>query len=205
MVREQIEARGLSDARVLDAMRTVPRHLFVPESRRRSAHEDAPLPIDCCQTISQPYIVALMSSLAALKGDETVLDIGTGSGYQAAVLSLLAHRVVSVERFAPLAESAKGRLADLGYANVEVHVADGSCGWPTSAPYDAAIVAAGAQSVPTPLTDQLAPGGRLVIPVGGAAVQTLTVATRHADGRVTLATHGSVVFVPLIGRYGWPE
>jgi protein-L-isoaspartate(D-aspartate) O-methyltransferase len=146
-----------------------------------------------------------MSSLAALTGDETVLDVGSGSGYQAAVLSLLARRVVSVERLAPLADAASSRLAELGYDNVEVHVADGSCGWTPDAPYDAVVVGAGAQSVPGPLTDQLAVGGRLVIPVGGGSVQTLTVATRRADGRVSLAAHGSVVFVPLIGRHGWPD
>jgi len=205
MVREQIEARGINDPRVLSAMRQVERHRFVPERLRHSAYSDSPLPIDYGQSISQPYIVALMTSLLELTGTEKVLDVGTGSGYQAAILSLLAREVVSVERIPELAEQARLRLQELGCDNVTVHVADGSLGYSQEAPYDAILVAAGALDVPQPLIEQLASGGRLVVPVGDAGMQVLYRIRKNADGSTSRESHGPVVFVPLVGRHGWPE
>ena len=167
MVERQIAARGIRDERVLSAMREVPREAFVPENLREFAHDDTPLPISEGQTISQPYIVALMAEAAGIGPLDRVLDVGTGSGYAAAVLSRLAERVYSIERHASLAEAARQRLEALGYTNVEVRVGDGSRGWPEAAPFDAILVAAGAPDVPDALKRQLAIGGRLVIPVGG--------------------------------------
>src|SRR3972149_378418 len=166
MVDEQLGGRDISDRRVLEAMRFVPRHRFVPQDAAELAYLDAPLPIGYRQTISQPYIVALMSQLLRLRGDETVLEVGTGSGYQAAVLGRLARRVYTVERIPELAESAKRALAGLELDNVEVCVADGSAGLPEAAPFDGILVAAAAPKAPRPLLDQLAEGGRLVVPVG---------------------------------------
>ncbi|MBM3492948.1 MAG: protein-L-isoaspartate(D-aspartate) O-methyltransferase [Armatimonadetes bacterium] len=203
MVRCQIEGRGIRNPDLLAAMRSVPRHLFVPEARRRAAYDDAPVVLGHGQTISQPYMVALMTDLLCLTGCETVLDVGTGSGYQAAILSELASSVISIEFLEALATEARLRLADLGAANVEVRVGDGSLGAPDCAPYDGILVAAGAPSIPPPLVAQLAPGGRLVMPVGSAGVQTLTLVHRHTDGATETTTHGSCVFVPLVGEYGW--
>jgi protein-L-isoaspartate(D-aspartate) O-methyltransferase len=207
MVAEQIEQRGLSSERsrrLIDAMRTVPRHCYVPDSQRRAAYQDGPLPIGHGQTISQPYIVALMTDQLELTGTERVLEVGTGSGYQAAILSLLAKEVHTLERIASLAENAAATLAQLGNANVYVHYADGSLGWQPAAPYAAILVAAAAPSVPQILLDQLTEGGRLVIPVGSYDGQTLQRWTRHGD------TYESesiirVSFVPLRGAAGWDD
>lgn len=207
MVAEQIEARGITAAaspRLIDALRRVPRHCFVPQNQRRAAYQDGPLPIGLGQTISQPYIVALMTDLLALTGPERVLEIGTGSGYQAAVLSLLAAEVHTLEQYPPLAEAAAAILAELGYHNVTVHTADGSIGWPAAAPYDAILVAAAAPTVPPALLDQLAPGGRLVIPVGDVSGQDLQRWTRAGDS-FQAESILRVSFVPLRGEAGWNE
>src|SRR5262245_53904741 len=181
MVRSQLQRRGITDARVLQAMREVPRHLFVPLEWRHEAYSDRPLPIGDDQTISQPYMVAIMAQSLALQGHECVLEIGTGSGYQAAVLSCLAERVISVEYFAALADSARALLQRLGYSNVEVIVGDGGLGLPAQAPYEGIIVAAAAPRVPAPLLGQLAEGGRLVIPVGSTTGQELLIITRQGE------------------------
>lgn len=204
MVSEQIEGRNLRNPRVLTAMRQVERHRFVPENLRHSAYVDAPLPIEHGQSISQPYIVALMTDLLNLVGTEKVLDVGTGSGYQAAILSLLADRVISIERVPELADTARRRLQELGYANVTVVVGDGTLGWPEEAPYDGILVAAGSLTVPPPLLEQLTPGGSLVIPLGDSDMQTLYRITKREDGTTQRECFGPVVFVPLIGHHGWP-
>jgi protein-L-isoaspartate(D-aspartate) O-methyltransferase len=202
MVERQIKARGIKDPRLLEAMRRIPRHLFVPPAQRGRAYEDMPLPVGEGQTISQPYIVAWMTDLLQLSGDEVVLEIGTGTGYQAALLGLLAKKVYSMERIDSLAESAGRRLSDLGFKNIEVVVGDGSRGLPEHAPYQGIMVTAGSPQVPKVLTEQLADGGRLVIPVGTASMQMLTVVERQGDRFVT-REEGSCVFVPLVGKYGW--
>lgn len=202
MVEEQLRARDISDRRVLAAMRQVPRHLFVPENKRHLAYADAPLPIGQGQTISQPYVVALMTQLLELKGDEKVLEVGTGSGYQAAVLGRLARKVYTVERLPELAERARRLLQDLGLENVEVVVGDGSRGLPEQAPFDAILVAAAAPRVPEPLKAQLAEGGRLVLPVGGRGGQVLE-RWRRVGGRFEVEEVAPVAFVPLVGEEGW--
>lgn len=202
MVREQIEARGVRDERVLKAMRDLPRHFFVPPDLVREAYQDNPLPIGSGQTISQPYMVAWMTELLALKGGEKVLEIGTGSGYQAAILGRLARKVFSMEKHETLALQARERLGLLGIENVEVLVGDGSAGLPGEAPFDAIIVTAGAPSVPRPLEEQLADGGRLVIPVGPSGMQELTLVTREGE-RLKRKEEGGCVFVPLVGKHGW--
>jgi protein-L-isoaspartate(D-aspartate) O-methyltransferase len=195
----------IHDERVLAAFGQVPRERFVPEELRRFAYEDRPLPIGRGQTISQPLIVAMMTQALQLQGDEKVLEVGTGSGYQAALLSLLAREVVTVERIRSLTESAARVLAELGYRNVRVHQAGETLGWPEEAPYDAIVVTAGAPNVPSSLVDQLAMGGRLVVPVGGRRLQELVRATK-SDRGLTLEKLGECRFVPLIGgREGWPE
>lgn len=196
MIKDQIEARGVKDARVLAAMQKVCRHCFVPEDLRTRAYEDYPLPLAHGQTVSQPYIVALMSELAALSGGEKVLEIGTGSGYQTAVLAELAAEVDTVEFFPALAEDSKARLARLGYAKVNFKTGDGAAGWPERAPYDAIIVTCAAAAVPEALAAQLKPGGRLVIPVGGEE-QQLKVLTRTAAGLEERAVC-AVRFVPML-------
>jgi protein-L-isoaspartate(D-aspartate) O-methyltransferase len=204
MVKLQIEQRGVTDPRLLEAMRTVPRHEFIPDDQRDMAYDDCPLAIGSGQTISQPYIVALMTQLLHLRGEETVLEIGTGSGYQAAVLSRLAHYVHTVERFAPLASRAQRVLNTLYFKNVSVHTGDGSLGWPDAAPYQAILVTAAAPAPPPPLLDQLADGGRLVLPVGGRGGQTLQVWQRDKD----TYDHEDIIyvaFVPLRGAHGWNE
>jgi protein-L-isoaspartate(D-aspartate) O-methyltransferase len=202
MVEDQLAGRGIRDERVLEAMRAVPRHLFVPGEIRDLAYADAPLPIGQRQTISQPYIVALMTELLDLKGDEKVLEIGTGSGYQAAILGKLAKEVYSVERLPELAEKARKLLEALGYNNVHVVVADGTRGLPEHAPFDAIVVTAAAPQVPKPLLQQLADGGRLVLPVGSRDGQILERWIRRGDQwaqeRIT-----PVAFVPLVGEHGW--
>jgi protein-L-isoaspartate(D-aspartate) O-methyltransferase len=198
MVEQQLRSRGIRDQRVLQTMAEVPRHLFVPEPWRLSAYSDGPLPIGEQQTISQPYIVALMSESLELKGTETVLEIGTGSGYQAAVLSRLAQKVYSVEILPTLAETAKLLLTRLGYDNVTVIVGDGNFGWKEGAPYDAIIVTAAAPQIPQALLDQLSDGGRMVLPVVvDSDEQHLIRLTKQGD-RVTREDLGAVRFVPLV-------
>ena len=204
MVREQIARRGLTNPRLLDAFRRVPRHRFVPPEVRHESYRDGPLPIGGGQTISQPYIVALMTSLLNLDGTQRVLEIGTGSGYQAAILGLLAGNVHTVERLPELAERATALLRDLGYTNIFVHTGDGSLGWPEAAPYDAILVTAAAPRAPDALLEQLAVGGCLVIPVGGRAGQELQVWTRTPAG-MEMENNVPVAFVPLRGQEGWPE
>ncbi len=203
MVEKDISPRGLKDQRVLDAMLKVPRHLFVGQDQRMSAYEDHPLPIGEGQTISQPYIVALMTEALKLTGTETVLEIGTGSGYQTAILAELAARVYSIERIPSLTGRARKVLDSLGYNNVLVKLSDGTLGWDEYAPYDRILVTAGAPSVPEPLIDQLAPGGILVIPVGSNSLQELVRVTKREDGSVREERMGSCVFVRLVGKHGW--
>jgi protein-L-isoaspartate(D-aspartate) O-methyltransferase len=204
MVTNQIELRGIRDPRVLAAMRAVPRHRFVSPHQADSAYHDAPLSIGMGQTISQPYIVALMSEMLELTGDERVLEIGTGSGYQAAILARLAAEVITVERFASLAQEARERLSELEVNNVRVEVGDGSLGWPDGAPYDAIIVTAASPEVPPPLQEQLAEGGRLVVPAGPRWTQQL-IRVRRTRGRIKRETTIGVAFVPLIGEHGWHQ
>jgi protein-L-isoaspartate(D-aspartate) O-methyltransferase len=204
MVDEQIVFRGVTAPRVLVAMRTVPRHEFMPEALRDRAYGDHALPIGEGQTISQPYIVAFMTELLALTGNERVLEIGTGSGYQAAVLAELCEKVFTVERIKPLADRARAVLDRLGYQRVAMKVYDGTYGWKEAGPFDAIIVTAAAPDVPQALIDQLKEGGRLVAPVGERYAQVLLKMTRTAGG-MRRETHIPCVFVPLIGAYGWKE
>jgi protein-L-isoaspartate(D-aspartate) O-methyltransferase len=198
MIREQIEARGITDARVLAAMRKVPRHEFVPADWVQRAYDDSPLPIGHEQTISQPYIVALMTELARLSPQAKVLEVGTGSGYQAAILAEIVAEVYSIEIIEPLAISATERLRHLGYRNVQVKFGDGYLGWPEQAPFDAIIVTAGVDHVPPPLIEQLRPGGRLVIPVGDSSGwQSLLLLEKDVDGNITERRITPVAFVPL--------
>jgi protein-L-isoaspartate(D-aspartate) O-methyltransferase len=206
MVERDIASRGVRDVHVLEAMRTVPREAFVPASWREQAYDDRPLPIDAGQTISQPYIVALMCEALQLTGDERVLEIGTGSGYAAAVLSRLAAQVDTVERIAELAEGAARVLSELNVSNVRVHCADGTLGWPDAAPFDAITVTAGGPVVPPALLAQLAPGGRLVMPVGSnRGWQDLVRVTRAGPDDFRTESLCEVAFVPLMGTQGWPE
>jgi protein-L-isoaspartate(D-aspartate) O-methyltransferase len=204
MVRTQIAARGLRDPRLLEAFRSVPREAFLAPELHEFAYQDSPLPIEQGQTISQPYIVALMTAALALAPGERVLEIGTGSGYAAAILGRIAGHVDTVERHEELAALAARRLAEQGFTNVAVHHGDGTLGWPEHAPYDAVVVAAGGPGVPPALLEQLAPGGRLVMPVGeGRELQKLVRLTRQRDGRFASEDLGDVRFVPLIGAQGW--
>jgi len=202
MVEEQLVRRGITSERVLGAMRRIPRHRFVEEGLQHRAYGDYPLPIGEEQTISQPYIVALMTSLLELTGREKVLEIGTGSGYQTAVLAELSRRVCSVERLPRLAERARRLLETLGYANIWIRVGNGALGWSDEAPFDRILVAAAGPSVPPPLIDQLGEGGRLVAPVGDAESQALTLVERRA-GEVRTRALGDCRFVPLVGKYAW--
>jgi len=204
MVETQLAGRGISDQRVLQAMRKVPRHFFVDEALQEQAYSDHPLPIADKQTISQPYIVALMTEKLELQGHEKVLEIGTGSGYQAAILAELAQRVFSIERLPNLAYRANQALRKLGYTNVIVRVSDGTLGWPDEAPFDGIIVTAGAPKVPQPLVDQLAMGGRLVVPVGDRLSQSLMLVERVPEG-IRKTDLGGVRFVDLVGKWGWEE
>lgn len=204
MVRLQIRDRGIRQSGVLRAMEAVPRHLFVPAEFIARSYDDEPLPIGDGQTISQPFMVAAMAEALMLNGEEHVLEIGAGSGYQAAVLSLLARDVTTLEKHATLATAARERLAALGYANVRIEEADGSLGWPAGAPYDAILVTAAAPAVPPPLVDQLAEGGRLVIPVGSAEQQDLIRIVKR-EGRVSKQSLYACRFVPLRGFFGWRE
>lgn len=204
MVRTQLIPRGISDKRVLDAMARVPRHLFVGPSTIAEAYSDMALPIGEGQTISQPYMVAVMTELLELKGPEKVLEIGTGSGYQAAVLAELSRDVYTIERVAPLGELAKKRFHDLSYANIHARIGDGTLGWPEEAPFDRIIITAGAPEIPEPLTAQLTDGGIIVVPVGGLSSQQLLKVRKSGDN-LTNEHHTLCVFVPLIGQYGWKK
>lgn len=203
MVARQIHARGIQSPRVLNAMKFVPRHLFVPPEQILAAYADEPLLIGSGQTISQPFMVAAMADALSLELGDRVLEIGGGSGYQAAILSLLAREVIAIEAQPELATSARERLARLGYSNVRIEQGDGSLGWPTSAPYDAILVTAAAPAVPPPLVEQLADGGRLVIPVGAPEHQNLLRISKRED-RMLQESLYACRFVPLLGRYGWP-
>jgi protein-L-isoaspartate(D-aspartate) O-methyltransferase len=202
MVEDQLRGRNITSRAVLDAMGSVPRHRFVPDDLRTAAYADSPLPIGDGQTISQPYIVAYMVQLLELEPTDRVLEIGTGSGYQAAVLAELAGQVYTIERIGGLAERARRVLDDLGYRNVQVLERDGSGGLPEHSPYDGIVVAAAAPKAPEPLKDQLAVSGRLVIPVGSRGGQFLERWTREEDG-YHLDRLTPVAFVPLVGEYGW--
>jgi protein-L-isoaspartate(D-aspartate) O-methyltransferase len=205
MVERQLRQRGVTDERVLAAMETVPREQFVPADQRPYAYDDGPLAIGLGQTISQPLTVALMAEAARIAPADNVLEIGTGSGYGAAILGHLAATVHTVERHEQLAEIAQQRLAQLGLAHVRVHVGDGSQGWGAAAPYDAIVVTAGAADLPRPLVEQLAEGGRIIIPIGPSPrSQWLRRFTRHGD-RIDDENLGRFAFVPLIGQHGWPE
>jgi protein-L-isoaspartate(D-aspartate) O-methyltransferase len=199
MVEWQLRGRDITDQRVLDAMRKVPRHKFMPESMRGLAYMDKPLPIGEGQTISQPYIVALMTQLAEPTTQSRALDIGTGSGYQAAVLAELVDHVYSIEILKPLANAARERLASLGYGDVEVRCGDGYRGWPEHAPFGIIIVAAAPEHVPRPLIDQLSAGGRLIIPIGECS-QYLTVVEKKRDGSIDTTYVAPVAFVPMTGE-----
>ncbi len=203
MVERQIANRGITSPRILEAFLDTPRHLFIPKNQHLFAYEDGPLPIGKGQTISQPYIVAYMTKHLNLGGEERVLEIGTGSGYQAAILGKLAAEVHTVERHPSLAESATQLLADLGFENIQVHLGDGTRGLLDFAPYDAIMVTAAAPDVPVPLLDQLADGGRLIMPVGGRGGQVLHLYQRRGE-EIIRDNLTPVAFVPLIGDHGWP-
>lgn len=202
MVRTQIESRGIKDPRVLDAFRQVPRHLFVPEAMRHQAYDDTPLPIGQGQTISQPYTVARMTEALELKGDEIILEVGTGSGYQAAILSQLASWVYSVERVRDLSIQARKVLDQLKCHNVAIKTGDGTLGWKEHSPYDGVIVTAGSPDIPRPLVEQLKEGGRLVIPVGDPHTQRMILGIKQG-GELTTRDLGAYRFVELIGTHGW--
>ncbi len=204
MVNQQVRARGITDARVLEAMTAVPRERFVRACDFDDAFADRALPIECDQTISQPYIVAAMTDALEVRNTHKVLEIGTGSGYQAAVLAYLGQHIYTVERVAPLLEQARQRLDALGVRNVSYRVADGTMGWPEFAPYDRIMVTASAPEVPSSLVDQLADGGRLVIPVGPTEQQILVIVDRHGRS-LTETRRLPCCFVKLLGQEGWPE
>ncbi len=202
MVETQLAARGISDPRVLTAFRRVPRHEFVPQGLQAMAYEDGPLPIGEDQTISQPYMVAIMTELLKLRGTEKVLEVGTGSGYQAAILAELCHKVYSIDRIRSLSDKAGKTLERLGYQNIELVVGDGTEGYLPGAPYNGIIVTAGCPAIPPPLFDQLAEGGSLVLPIGDRHLQSLTV-VKKIQGKLHYESSIGCVFVPLIGKYGW--
>lgn len=201
---QTLQQKGIRDLAVLHAVGQVPRHLFVPTSVRHRAYDDAALPIASGQTISQPYVQALYLETVALTGRERVLEIGTGSGYQTALLSLLADSVFSVERVPALAQTARAALDLVGARNVSVFVGDGTLGWRPYAPYDAILVSAASPDIPQPLVEQLAPGGRMVVPIGDRHTQTLTVVRRTGDD-LNVTTVGEARFVPLLGQFGFSE
>jgi len=202
MVQDQIAARGIRDPKLLAAMNEIPRHLFMDQTLWRRAYEDHPLPIGNGQTISQPYMVAIMTEALGLTGGEKVLEIGTGSGYQTAILAKLADWVFSIERLPELSRKAQAVLEQLKIFNVNLEVGDGTKGWPAEAPYDAIIVTAGAPTTPQPLVEQLAEGGRLVVPVGQRGIQSLMRITRRGE-RLIKEDLGGCRFVDLIGEHGW--
>jgi protein-L-isoaspartate(D-aspartate) O-methyltransferase len=204
MVEQQLKARGLADERVLEAMSRVPRHFFVDEAQAAQAYRDTALPIGYGQTISQPYIVGLMVEALGLSPGDRVLEIGSGSGYQTAVLAELAAEVLAVERLKPLFLKGRANLARLGLTNIRLKLDDGTLGWPELAPYQAVVVAAGGPRAPQPLVDQLAPGGRLIVPVGPTEKsQKLTLITKDQEGRLSRSTLGDCRFVALVGRHAW--
>jgi len=204
MVEEQIISRGIKDSRLIAAMKKIPRHLFVEEALQSQGYSDHPLPIGEKQTISQPYMVALMTEALQLTGKEKILEIGAGSGYQTAILAELGEKVFSIERIRSLAIRARKLLYELGYFNFEIKIFDGTYGWVEEGPFDAIIVTAGAPDIPQPLIDQLTIGGRLVIPVGDAFVQDLIRVTKTGEG-IKREDLGGCRFVKLIGRYGWED
>ena len=204
MVEEQLGARGIKDLRLLQVMSRVPRHLFTLDSLQHRAYGDTPLPIGENQTISQPYIVASMTAALVLKGNERVLEIGTGSGYQTAVVAELATQVFTIERIKSLSRKAQKTLECLGYSNIVFKLFDGTYGWPDQAPFDAIIVTASAKEIPEALIKQLGEGGRLVAPAGDEDKQKLILLTKKG-GRVNRKEIGDCKFVPLVGKYGWPE
>ncbi|MDP7557470.1 MAG: protein-L-isoaspartate(D-aspartate) O-methyltransferase [Nitrospinaceae bacterium] len=204
MIEEQLLGRGIKDLAVMEAMSRVPRHLFVNTSLQHRAYGDCPLPIGENQTISQPYIVALMTQILQLKGEERILEIGTGSGYQTAILAELASQVFTIERIKPLAKKTKGLLEGLGYENIVYKAFDGTYGWRDQSPFDAILISASTPEVPTTLIEQLTDKGRLVAPVGGRETQDLIVLTKNGS-RVVKREMGSCKFVPLIGKFAWPE
>jgi protein-L-isoaspartate(D-aspartate) O-methyltransferase len=206
MVERQLRRRGIDEPRILDAFREVPREAFVGAKHADAAYGDHPLPIEAGQTISQPYIVALMIQAAGIKSGDSVLEVGSGSGYAAAVISRVAAKVVGIERQHALVEVAQERMARLGYDNVEIVEGDGTKGWPDDAPYDAILAAASGSHVPTPLVDQLKVGGSIVMPVGSPGwAQNLVKATKREDGTIEQSDLGGVRFVPLIGEEGWKD
>ncbi|MDD1691174.1 MAG: protein-L-isoaspartate(D-aspartate) O-methyltransferase [Methanoregula sp.] len=204
MVEHQIRSRGITNPRVLEAMRNIPRHFFIPAPYDKSAYEDAPLPIGNGQTISQPYIVALMTELLDPYPEDRVLEIGAGSGYQAAILSMLVQHVTTIERIPAVAELARKNLEKLGLKDIDIIVGDGTRGYPEHAPFDGIIITAATPEIPQPLIDQLTVGGILVAPVGGREIQELITLSRNESG-IVRSSHGGVRFVPLIGEYGWEE
>jgi len=204
MVKEQLASRGIKDPKVIQAFLRVPRHRFVLERDVHEAYDDHPLPIGEGQTISQPYMVALMTECLNLKGEERILEIGTGSGYQAAILAELAKEVYTVERFPALVERARYVLEELGYKNIKINLGDGTLGWPEFSPYDGIIVTAASLRIPLPLLEQLREKGRLVIPLGESFSQVLTIVEKYKD-RIETREVCSCVFVPLVGEYGWQD
>ena len=200
-----LRSKGIVDEKVLNAFRAVPRHLFVDGAMYAQAYDDNALPIGYGQTISQPYVQALMTQFLSLQGDEKILEIGTGSGYQTALLAQFSRRVYTIERHAGLGETARKRLRSLGYENIIFKVGDGTRGWIAHAPFDRIIVTAGAPVMPQDMLKQLGPNGRMVIPVGDRAKQELEIYTKGPDGTTTKESIGGVVFVPLIGQNGWKE
>lgn len=204
MVEQQVRARGVRNPRVLEAMREIPRHLFIPPPYTTSAYTDAPLPIGNGQTISQPYIVALMTELLDPQPDGNILEIGAGSGYQAAVMSRLVRQVTTIERISSVADLARENITKIGLKNIRILVGDGTVGYPRYAPYDGIIITAATPDIPAPLVNQLAEGGTLVAPVGGRESQEL-ITLKRMGGRTMQASHGGVRFVPLIGEFGWAD
>jgi protein-L-isoaspartate(D-aspartate) O-methyltransferase len=204
MVERQLKGRGITEPEILDAFRAVPREAFISEEYAHLAYGDHPLPIEANQTISQPYIVALMIEAAQIQSGDNVLEVGAGSGYAAAVISRIAHEVIGIERQHDLVDVSQERLKRLGYDNVEIVEGDGTRGWPESAPFDAILAAASGSHVPQPLLDQLSDGGRLVMPIGEpGGVQKLVKVTKQRDGSLAQSDLGAVRFVPLIGEEGW--
>jgi protein-L-isoaspartate(D-aspartate) O-methyltransferase len=202
MVQEQLIPRGIKNQRVLEAFMKIERHKFIPEDLRSSSYADFPVPIGEGQTISQPYIVALMTDCLGLSGEEKVLEIGTGSGYQTAILAELAKEVYSIERFADLAKKAQGEFKELGYANINIKVGDGTLGWPEKAPFDRIIITAASPRIPLPLIEQLKENGKLILPLGESFSQVLTLVEKKKDKLDSVQVCGCV-FVPLVGKYGW--
>jgi len=204
MVKTQLISRGIFDKLVLNAMKKVPRERFIPKDLEGSAYDDCALPIGEGQTISQPYMVAIMTEKLGLSDGEKVLEIGTGSGYQAAILAEIAKEVITIERIPVIAERSRKIFDELGYTNIKVIVGDGTLGLPEKAPFGGIIVTAGSPDIPKPLVDQLSDGGKLVIPVGETFEQTLTVVTKHGS-KIDIERSIGCVFVPLVGKYGWKE